>query len=237
MEDPPSSSTPTITQREMNTTDGNTISGTSRREEVGCGPNEKCDESINAITENSTFEAGHRVTSEDGVTETAPRSDEGHLASLTTVTIIRPTLTYRAAVTESTSLASDWPVTQENESDRITSLLGEISLGPEPPSMSVPLPSSESSLPPTKLSDSTGEKKNKEHHATAMEDELIGDNDELKNLQKALPVEKYLSWLQPSDVDKEKEIARELVVASSVLGFFLLLLFIMVSLLAVAVLR
>ena len=69
------------------------------------------------------------------------------------------------------------------------------------------------------------------------EDELIGDNDELKNLQKALPVEKYLSWHQPSDVDKEKEIARELVVASSVLGFFLLLLFIMVSLLAVAVLR
>ena len=71
----------------------------------------------------------------------------------------------------------------------------------------------------------------------AMEDELIGDNDELRNLQKALPVEKYLSWLQPSDADKEKEIARELVVASSVLGFFLLLLFIMVSLLAVAVLR
>ena len=140
-------------------------------------------------------------------------------------------------MTESTSLASDWPVTQENESDRITSLLGEISLGPEPPSMSVPLPSSESSLLPTKVSDSTEEKKNKEHHAMVKEDGLIGDNDELKNLQKALPVEKYLSWRQPSDLDKEKEIARELVVASSVLGFFLLLLFIMVSLLAVAVLR
>ena len=139
-------------------------------------------------------------------------------------------------MTEGTSLASNWPVTQENESDRITSLLGEISLGPEPPSTSVPLPSSKSSLPPTKVSDST-EEKNKEHHAMVKEDGLIGDNDELKNLQKALSVEKYLSWRQPSDVDKEKEIARELVVASSVLGFFLLLLFIMVSLLAVAVLR